>query len=98
MPLKLRPSGLGSGIDKDRPDYVVLSGEWEIGRIYRRGRPQSSGTARAPDARFVIGARVELFLKPRQAVDYVLLERRHGARHSSGNSAASSSCLLLHHL
>jgi hypothetical protein len=21
MPLKLRPSGLGSGIDKDRPDY-----------------------------------------------------------------------------
>ena len=24
MPLKLRPTGLGSGIDKDRPDYTVL--------------------------------------------------------------------------
>ena len=23
MPLKLRPTGLGSGIDKDRPDYTV---------------------------------------------------------------------------
>jgi hypothetical protein len=35
MPLKLRPSGLGSGIDKDRPDYTVFTGEWEIGRIYQ---------------------------------------------------------------
>jgi hypothetical protein len=34
MPLKLRTSGLGSGIDKDRPDYTVFSGEWGIGRIY----------------------------------------------------------------
>ncbi len=24
MPLKLRPTGLGSGIDKDRPDYRLL--------------------------------------------------------------------------
>ena len=24
MALKLRPIGLGSGIDKDRPDYTVL--------------------------------------------------------------------------
>ena len=23
MPLKLRPTGVGSGIDKDRPDYTV---------------------------------------------------------------------------
>jgi len=23
MALKLRPTGLGSGIDKDRPDYTV---------------------------------------------------------------------------
>jgi hypothetical protein len=23
MPLKLHPTGLGSGIDKDRPDYAV---------------------------------------------------------------------------
>ena len=25
MPLKLRPTGLGSGIDKDRPDYTVVA-------------------------------------------------------------------------
>ena len=31
--LKLRPTGLGSGIDKDRSDYTVFTGEWEIGRI-----------------------------------------------------------------
>ena len=39
MPLKLRPTGLGSGIDKDRADY---SGEWEVGRIYEtHGGPDS---------------------------------------------------------
>jgi hypothetical protein len=26
----LRPTGLGSGIDKDRPDYTVYSGEWDV--------------------------------------------------------------------
>ena len=31
-----------AGIDKDRPDYTVFSGEWEIGRIYQtRGGPDS---------------------------------------------------------
>jgi hypothetical protein len=34
MPLKLRPFGLGSEIDKDRADYTVFTGEWEVGRIY----------------------------------------------------------------
>ena len=34
MPLTMRPTGLGAGIDKDRPDYTVYSGEWAIGRIY----------------------------------------------------------------
>jgi hypothetical protein len=34
MALKLRPTGLGSGIDKDRPDYTVYTGEWDVGRIY----------------------------------------------------------------
>lgn len=34
MPLKLRPTGLGSGIDKDHVDYTVFSGGWAIGRIY----------------------------------------------------------------
>ena len=39
MPLTLRPTGLGSGIDKDRTDYTIVTGEWEVGRIYetRRG-------------------------------------------------------------
>ena len=33
MPLKLRPTGLGAGIDKDRPDYTIYSGGWAVGRI-----------------------------------------------------------------
>jgi hypothetical protein len=42
MPLTMRPTGLGAGIDKDRPDYSVYSGEWQIGRIYEvRGGPNS---------------------------------------------------------
>ena len=40
--LILRPTGLGSGIDKDRPDYTVYCGGWAVGRIYeRRGGPDS---------------------------------------------------------
>jgi hypothetical protein len=32
--------GLGFGVGKDDPDFVVYSGEWQIGRIYkRRGFP-----------------------------------------------------------
>ena len=42
MPLKLRPTGLGSGFDKHRPDYTVVTGEWDVGRIYEtRGGPDS---------------------------------------------------------
>jgi hypothetical protein len=42
MPLKLRPTGLGAGIDKDRPDYTVYCGEWDVGRIYEtRGGPDN---------------------------------------------------------
>ena len=42
MPLKLRPTGLGSGIDKDRPDYTVYCGGWDGGRIYEtRGGPDN---------------------------------------------------------
>ena len=36
LPLKLRPTGLGSGAYKDNVDYSVFSGEWLIGRIYER--------------------------------------------------------------
>ena len=42
MALKLRPTGLGSGIDKDRPDYTVYSGGWAWGASTRqRGGPDS---------------------------------------------------------
>src|SRR6476646_7714030 len=42
MALKLRPTGLGPGIDKDRADYTVFTGEWNVGRIYQtRGGPDS---------------------------------------------------------
>ena len=42
MPLTMRPTGLGSGVDKDRPDYIVYCGGWAIGRIYEtRGGPDS---------------------------------------------------------
>ena len=34
MPLKLRPTGLGSEIDKKRQDYTVYIGKWAVGRIY----------------------------------------------------------------
>ena len=38
--LTMRPTGLGSGIDKDRQDYTVYTGGWDIGRIYEvRGAP-----------------------------------------------------------
>ena len=41
MSLKLSPTGLGSGIDKERKDYTVYSGGWDIGRIYEtRGGPE----------------------------------------------------------
>ena len=36
MALTLRATGLGSGIDKDRQDYTVFTGEWEVGRTRKR--------------------------------------------------------------
>ena len=42
MALKLRPTGLGFGIDKDRQDFTIYSGGWAMGRVYeQRGRPDS---------------------------------------------------------
>ena len=42
MALKLRPTGLGAEIDKDRPDYTVVTGELEVGRTCQtRGGPDS---------------------------------------------------------
>jgi hypothetical protein len=46
MALKLRPSGLGTGIDKDRPDYTVVTGEWEVGRIYQAVPTVCAGSGR----------------------------------------------------
>jgi hypothetical protein len=46
MPLTMRPTGLGSGIDQERVDVVVFCGEWNIGRIYEvRGGPRASAIA-----------------------------------------------------
>ena len=40
MALKMRPTGLGAGIDKDRQDFTTYNGEWAVGRIYEtRGGP-----------------------------------------------------------
>jgi len=42
MALKLRASGFSAAIDKDRPDFTVYCGEWEVGRIYQiRGGPDN---------------------------------------------------------
>ena len=39
---QFRPTCLGSGIAKDRPDDTVFTGEWEVGRIYEtRGGPDN---------------------------------------------------------
>jgi len=34
MGLTLRPTGLGTPMDKDRSDYTFFSGEFTVGRIY----------------------------------------------------------------
>jgi hypothetical protein len=36
MPLKMRPTGVGSGFYKDDVDYSVFCGKWCIGRIYEK--------------------------------------------------------------
>ena len=42
MALKLGPTGLGFGIDKDRQDFTINSGGWAMGRVYeQRDRPDS---------------------------------------------------------
>jgi hypothetical protein len=38
LALTLRPAGLSSGIDKDRADYTVFCGEWNIYEV--RGGPE----------------------------------------------------------
>ena len=44
MALKLRPTGLGAGIDKERADFSVYCGEWGVGRFYEtRGAVTPAG-------------------------------------------------------
>ena len=39
---RVPPDRPRSGIGKDRPDYIVVTGEWEVGRIYEtRGGPDN---------------------------------------------------------
>ena len=42
MPLRLRATGLGFGIDKDRQDFTIFSGGWALGRIYDPRRSRQS--------------------------------------------------------
>ena len=43
MALKLRPTGLGAGIDKDRQDFTIYVAEWAMGRIHQqRGGPAAA--------------------------------------------------------
>ena len=40
MPLTMRPTGLGAGIDKDRQDFTIYSGGWDGAGFYEtRGGP-----------------------------------------------------------
>jgi hypothetical protein len=47
MPRKLKT---GLGIDKDRPDYTIYGGPWDVGRIYqtRGGSDACAGSGRLP--------------------------------------------------
>jgi hypothetical protein len=50
MTLTMRPTGLCAGIDKDRPDYTVYTGEWEVGRIFEtRSQPENLPWFLVPD-------------------------------------------------
>jgi hypothetical protein len=44
----MRPTGLGAGIDKDRPDYTIFSGGWAVGRIYVLIACAGSGRSPSP--------------------------------------------------
>ena len=53
MALKLRPTGLGAGIDKDRSDFTI---EWAMGRIHQqRGGPAATTSSAEPRSHRVLG-------------------------------------------
>jgi hypothetical protein len=49
MSLIMRPTGLGSGIDKDRHDYTVYTGEWEVGHLSNSRRSRQSALVLVDD-------------------------------------------------
>ena len=53
MPLKLRPTGLGSGIDKDRPDYTVYRRVGGRPHLRDARRPRQSALVLVVDRRTV---------------------------------------------
>jgi hypothetical protein len=51
MGLTLRPTGVESPVDKNRQDFTIFSGKWEMGRIYK----ERSGPVNARDRRQATG-------------------------------------------
>src|SRR4051812_18513897 len=49
MALTMRPTGLGSGIDDDRPGYTVFSGGWEVRRLPNLPRSRQSALVLVDD-------------------------------------------------
>ena len=47
-PLKLRSSGLGSGIDKDRPDYTAFTASGRSGAFIRPARASAAARRKRP--------------------------------------------------
>jgi hypothetical protein len=74
MTLKLRLTGLGSGIDKYRPDYTVYSGQWPVGRIYQ-ARWFWSLIVSGPITR---AAQVATWKRPRHSLRKAGMGGRHG--------------------
>jgi hypothetical protein len=60
MPLTLRPTGLGSGIDKDRPDYTRHIGRPEVHRLATKDEIEKELTAFLTQ----IGGRLQPFQRP----------------------------------
>ena len=80
----MRPTGLGTGIDKDRPDYTVVTGEWEVGRIYEtRGGPGSLRCQRSDDT---LGSRGHLGLRQGEHI--------HGTKHGSKAAKRQKLCVI----
>jgi hypothetical protein len=81
MGLTLRPTGLGSPVDKDRRDYTVFSGEFAMGQIYEeRGAPADlHGSGRSPA--FLARHRTRAWMATRR--------RSNRQRHSSGRTGGS---------